>query len=435
MFFQPARQALTNKQAQMKFVNMGKAVTANVSEIEDNLRLLQGRSAVIAGRIMRHCSKLNVSWERIQEVASLMWSITDVVDISLLLILGWCSVPVSRLVFKLSTKKKEKTTTTKKIADVDEDVKDQHPLSMMYNFALLVSQIAKIACVVYVLDFLLLITHELGLDFPNTTSEKVAKLLYSAWAAFKFMALKRHFLGVIFTTKASNLGKAVSWDRTVDALVLVSLFLTVLDVFHVKVGLGLASALAFGGLGIVVFALASQGLASQVVSGLVLSTAKKVMVGEHIKLGDGIRGIVISMGWLYSEVRNYDESIIQIPNDQLIKQGLTNVSRLTKSQVEQTIRIAYKDLKKIPLLIEDIKNVIQFSCPTLIKDGSRPFRVVWTGYEDDHLTVVVTTHFNLSPLGEEYWNNRQKVLDAVALASEKNHIVFALPQHIVQGGH
>jgi small-conductance mechanosensitive channel len=246
------------------------------------------------------------------------------------------------------------------------------------------------------------------------------------------MALKRHFLGEMFVTRVSNLEKAVSWDKILDALVVVSLFLTVFDVFEVKVGLGFASVLAFGGLGIVVFALASQGLASLIVSGLVLSTAKKVIVGDHIKLGDGIRGIVISLGWLYSEVRNYDESIIQIPNDQLIKHNLTNVSRLTKSQVEQKIRIAYKDLKKIPKLIEDIKNVIHFSCPTLIKDGSRPFRVVWTGYEDDHLTVLVTTHFNLSPLGEEYWNNRQKVLDAIALASEKNHVVLALPRRVVQ---
>jgi hypothetical protein len=40
------------------------------------------------------------------------------------------------------------------------------------------------------------------------------------------------------------------------------------------------------------------------------------------------------------------------------------------------------------------------------------------------VSVTVDTHFNVKPIGTEYWNNRQKVMEAIYRAAEKNQVQF-----------
>lgn len=72
---------------------------------------------------------------------------------------------------------------------------------------------------------------------------------------------------------------------------------------------------------------------------------------------------------------------------------MSNLSRLKRSQVKQQLWFAYDDLDKLPTVIENIKMEIGASCPSLITDGSRPFRVIWSDYRDDHLEVSVDCRF------------------------------------------
>jgi hypothetical protein len=59
--------------------------------------------------------------------------------------------------------------------------------------------------------------------------------------------------------------------------------------------------------------------------------------------------------------------------------------------------------------------------PALITDGSRGFSIYWTGIEDGMLEVVINqTHFYIRPIGDAYWENRQKVMKALHKAIEKN---------------
>jgi hypothetical protein len=37
---------------------------------------------------------------------------------------------------------------------------------------------------------------------------------------------------------------------------------------------------------------------------------------------------------------------------------------------------------------------------------------------------MVDTHFNVKPIGTEYWNNRQKVMEAIYRAAENNQVQF-----------
>jgi len=105
---------------------------------------------------------------------------------------------------------------------------------------------------------------------------------------------------------------------------------------------------------------------------------------------------------------------------------------MQKSQVTQTLRFEYDALPKIPQVLESIKEEIAAVCPELITDGSRPFRASLNEFNPDHIEVIVDTRYNLPPIGKANWENKQKVLEAIAKAVAKHDVKFAIPKyHII----
>jgi small-conductance mechanosensitive channel len=160
-------------------------------------------------------------------------------------------------------------------------------------------------------------------------------------------------------------------------------------------------------------------------SGLLLSLTGKMYVGDTVQFGDGTTGKVAKMSLFETSFLSSDNSRVRVPNGMLANQKMSNLSRVTQSQVQQTLRFRYQDADIIPDLVEEIREEIKSSCPRLITDGTRPFRVVWTNYNEDHLEVVVNTHHYIAPLGDAYWINRQNVLQAIQRAVKKFGIEFA----------
>jgi hypothetical protein len=117
--------------------------------------------------------------------------------------------------------------------------------------------------------------------------------------------------------------------------------------------------------------------------------------------------------------------MVNIPNTLLANQKISNLSRVVRSQIKQTLRFHYADADEIPALLETIKFEIQASCPKLITDGSRPFRVYWTDYKEDHLEVMVDTHHYTPILGDDYYETRQAVLLAIHRAVKQHNLQFA----------
>jgi len=118
--------------------------------------------------------------------------------------------------------------------------------------------------------------------------------------------------------------------------------------------------------------------------------------------------------------------ITSIPNTQLANLRLTNVSRIRKCQVKQILRFSYEDASKFPALFSDIKKEIRASCPHVIVDGSRPFRVYWTDYKDGYLEVTVDAHFNIKPTGDVFYENKQQYLMAIHRAVKQNDVTFVV---------
>lgn len=209
------------------------------------------------------------------------------------------------------------------------------------------------------------------------------------------------------------------------------------------------------GLGAAVVALATQTLAQEIAGGLsIMLHRESVAVGDKVKLNDGTVGFVHRLGWVSSTIRGYvfsslsyycygwlemrdslivfslferlDDIYIQIPNSLLIHHPLTNITRAKRSQVKQTLRFKYKDLNKIPIILQDIKDAVKETCPKLVMEGAT-YRAVITSYESDHVQALVNFHFEIPSQTEAFHRNRQEVLLVIANVMKKHRVEFALP--------
>ena len=155
-------------------------------------------------------------------------------------------------------------------------------------------------------------------------------------------------------------------------------------------------------------------------------------MGDKVRLGDGTDGVVLEIGLVDTLIRGYDNIVTRIPNSQLTKARISNLSRVHQSRLKQNLRFKYSDLEKLPVVLNDIKEEIRLSCPKLVAEG-KPFHAVLTSYEPDHIRAMVMAHFDIKPVTREFTNNRQEFLLAIARAMKKHNVSFALPSIVYHG--
>jgi small-conductance mechanosensitive channel len=239
------------------------------------------------------------------------------------------------------------------------------------------------------------------------------------------MLYKKMALCKFWNVDDENMGRLGIVNRIIDVVIVTISSLVLLDYLQIKMNNAMRGIFAFGGAGTLAFTLASRDIATQLLAGVQLIFSDKMYAGDVVQFGDGTTGKVIRLGWVETTLRGSDNLVTRVPNTLLSSQKVSNVSRIRQCQVKQTLRFHYKDVDKMPNILEDIREEIKFSCPRLITDNSRPFRVFWTNFNEDHLEVVVDTHHNIAPIGDAYWINRQNVLMAIAKALRKHDVEFA----------
>lgn len=386
---------------------------------------------VVAGRLLPNFSEFALTRDRLYEVGTAVLHTIDISDVLFLICVSFLTVPIVRIIHGVWFS--DYYSKAKK-AEGGESSDESDPFLSTYTFhvAESISQMAMIAMIVYCIDCLMIVVYLQGIEFALAGDLDVgstcARILYTTWFGFRCMRFKRYLLGRVVNKSPEKLGKALVYDRILNWIIYAILAFSIMDSAQVEIGAGLKSVFALSGVGTLILSLASKDMATLFVSGLALSTSEKFRKGDLIKLGDNTTGVVERLGILFTEVRGGDEVITKIPNSQLANQRVSNLSRMQRSQVTQTLRFEYEDLPKMPELLESIKQEIQQACPNVITDGSRPFRANLNSFNADHIEVVVDTRHNLPPIGKVYFDNRQQVLEAIARAVAKHNVKFAIPE-------
>lgn len=121
-----------------------------------------------------------------------------------------------------------------------------------------------------------------------------------------------------------------------------------------QLGFKLTALLGAAGIAGIAIGFASQTSVSNIISGLFLISEKPFQVGDVIKVG-GTVGIIESIDLLSLKLRTFDNLYIRIPNEQLIKTEVTNITRFPIRRFNIELSVAYKeDLGKVQEVLLDV---------------------------------------------------------------------------------
>jgi small conductance mechanosensitive channel len=381
-------------------------------ELKDHLEESIVHYSAIMGKIFPFLSKLFISPRKAKQIYKNISIVQHPGDWIFILFLGWGTMPIIRFPYEkgiMGSKRKK-----------------EFRQSYTYLFADQLSQAGKIAALVYSIDCIIIALTTMGFHGLDTITPIIVKSIYTTWAFRRISACKRHIIynafGVSSDQDASNvdrkaaLSRARIVNRLIETFIIAGLLLSIVDLLQLKTGKVLSSLFALSGAGTLVISYGAKDLASEIVSGLALQSSDKIYEGETVEFGNGIKGTVDKIGIFETLIRDASEMVTHVPNAELTKQRITNISRNSYSRVKQQINLDYKDIDRLPHIMGEIERGIRLSCPFVVQDGSKPLRVYFYEYDDCYLKVIVDVRLKVKPYGTEYYTSRQHVLLVIGRA-------------------
>lgn len=121
-----------------------------------------------------------------------------------------------------------------------------------------------------------------------------------------------------------------------------------------ELGFSLTPLLGAAGVLGIALGFASQTSVSNVISGLFLIAERPFVVEDLIEVG-GVTGRVVSIGTLSVQLRTFDNRMVRIPNEILVKSQMINITRFPVRRVDVRVGVAYKeDPARVRAILLDI---------------------------------------------------------------------------------
>lgn len=163
----------------------------------------------------------------------------------------------------------------------------------------------------------------------------------------------------------------------------VLIFLSALHMF----GLNITALLGAAGIIGVAVGFASQTSLSNLISGLFLVAEKSFAVGDVLKVGE-ITGIVDSIDLLSVKIRTFDNQHVRIPNEDMIKARLVNISRFPIRRLDVNVGVDYAtDLPRAMKVLEEVADANPF-----VLDEPRPL-IIFQGFGDSSINLTLGVWF------------------------------------------
>ena len=254
----------------------------------------KGSNVAVAGKLFPLLSKLFITPAKARDIVANVGSAVDVGDLFLIAFFGWVLLPVSKFLYN-----------RKHMAD---DPVPDFATSKRFKILTLISQAAKLGGIVYLIDVLSITLNVIGIKFPykHNFAVKAAQVLFTTWAVYRFIPYKKYLIEKNVLKKSSGDDAKTRirvYDTLANVITVVITSFVILDELTIPIGKALQSLFALGGVGTLVFSLASKDVAAQVVNGVALASSNKYDEGDFILLGDGTEGVVDKMGLLSTDLR------------------------------------------------------------------------------------------------------------------------------------
>lgn len=166
-----------------------------------------------------------------------------------------------------------------------------------------------------------------------------------------------------------------------------------------QAGLDLSIVLGAAGVLTVALGFAAQTSASNLISGLFLMGEAPFQLGDVIRVGT-TTGVVNSIDLLSVKLRTFDNLLVRLPNETLLKSEITNLTRFPIRRADLLIGVAYKeDVGRVHELLMEVADR-----NPLCLDEPKPL-FIFRGFGESSLDLQFSV-----------WSTRENYLEA------KNHI-------------
>ena len=123
-----------------------------------------------------------------------------------------------------------------------------------------------------------------------------------------------------------------------------------------ELGFKLTALLGAAGVAGVAIGFASQTSLSNFISGIFLIAEKSFQVGDVLQIGTTV-GTVHSVDLLSLKLRTFDNKLVRIPNEHLVKNEFTNITRFPIRRYDILIGVAYKeDISRVIKVLKEVAN-------------------------------------------------------------------------------
>jgi len=201
---------------------------------------------------------------------------------------------------------------------------------------------------------------------------------------------------------------------------LAAIFVTVLQ----ELGFSLTPLLGAAGILGVALGFASQTSVSNVISGFFLMGEQPFVVGDGIQIGT-TRGIVLSIDMMSVKLRTFDNRFIRIPNENIIKSEVVNLTRFPIRRVDVKVGVAYKeDLSKV----REVLFRIAREHPLCLMEPE-PL-LIFEGYGDSSLNYL----FGVWATKENWLELKTSVHEEIKAAFDAEGIEIPFPHRTLYAG-
>ena len=150
-----------------------------------------------------------------------------------------------------------------------------------------------------------------------------------------------------------------------------------------ELGFSLAPLLGAAGVLGIALGFASQTSVSNLISGLFLIAERPFVVGDLIEV-EGVTGFVLSVDSISVKLRTFDNKMVRIPNETMVKSRVTNVTRFPIRRVDVKVGVGYnEDASRVRAILRDVAD----SNPLVLMEPEPV--VVFEGFGDSAINFML----------------------------------------------
>ena len=154
----------------------------------------------------------------------------------------------------------------------------------------------------------------------------------------------------------------------------------------------ISTLIAFGGIGGLALAFASQEIIANFFGGLMIYITKPFAVEDWILLPSlSVEGVVEEIGWYTTHIRSLDKQPMYIPNSLFNKLVVITRSRMSHRQIKEIVGIRSEDYPKLRAITEDIEKQLRKHHDI---DHTQSVIVRFNGYGQYTLDIYVSAYTN-----------------------------------------